>query len=198
MNRSENLDLLAVALAKFHTEVSNPTKNAQNPHYKSKYADLAEIISVSREPLALNGLSVVQMVGFEGNHVVIETVLLHSSGQFLSSMLSVPVSKMDAQGIGSATTYGRRYSWAAMCGLAQEDDDANAAVGGKSQPQSKPAPATTKEDALILIQSQTSVDDLTALWGRLPLVKQDLIAEFKTKKAELTAVVEESSNENTQ
>jgi len=198
MNRSDQIDLLAVALAKFHTEVSNPTKNAQNPHFKNRYADLAEIINVSREPLALNGLSIVQMVGFEGNCVIIETVLLHSSGQFLSSTLSVPVSKMDAQGIGSATTYGRRYSWAAMCGLAQEDDDANAAVGGKNLPPAKPLPATSKEDALILIQSQTSVEDLTALWGRLPLVKQDLIAEFKAKKAELTTATESADNENTQ
>ena len=191
MNKSEQIDLLAVALAKFHTEASNPTKNAQNPHFKSKYADLAEIISVSREPLALNGLSVVQMVGFEGNSVVIETMLLHISGQFLSSILSVPVSKMDAQGIGSATTYGRRYSWAAMCGLAQEDDDATAAVGGKNLPPPKPLPTITKAHALILIHAQASIDDLTALWGVLPPIKQELIDEFKAKKAELT-----TENEN--
>ena len=134
MNKSEQINELGAALAKFHKEVSNPTKNATNPHFKSQYADLAEVINVSREPLAAVGLSILQMVGLDDKCVTIETMMLHVSGQFISSVLSVPVSKMDAQGVGSATTYGRRYSWAAMCGLAQQDDDANSAVGNRPQP----------------------------------------------------------------
>ena len=134
MNRSEQINELAAALAKFHKEVSNPTKNATNPHFRSQYADLAEVINVSREPLAAAGLSILQMICLDDKYVTIETIMLHVSGQFISSVLSVPVSKMDAQGVGSAATYGRRYSWAAMCGLAQQDDDANSAVG-KSQDQ---------------------------------------------------------------
>jgi hypothetical protein len=72
--------------------------------------------------------------------VHVETIMLHVSGQYISETLSLPVAKHDAQGIGSACTYARRYAWAAICGLAQEDDDANAAssVGAKQPQKAKP------------------------------------------------------------
>jgi hypothetical protein len=132
VNKSEQINDLATALAKAQAELSNPKKTSDNPFFKSKYADLSEVINVSKPILSEHGLSIMQMLGYSESLVQCETVLLHVSGQFISSTLSLPVSKHDAQGIGSACTYARRYAWAAICGLAQEDDDGNAAVKGIS------------------------------------------------------------------
>jgi len=126
MNRSEQLNELAVALVKFHAVATNPKKNATNPHLKSKYADLSEVINVSRTPLAECGLSIVQFESFESGFAKVETMLLHVSGQWVSNELSLPCTKLDAQGIGSVLAYARRYSWSAILGLAQEDDDGSA------------------------------------------------------------------------
>ena len=78
---------------------------------------------------AEHGLSVMQCPSFADGIVSVETVVMHSSGEWMASTVSAPVSKQDAQGVGSAITYCRRYSLAAVAGIAQEDDDANSAVG---------------------------------------------------------------------
>ena len=75
----------------------------------------------------------------------VETLISHSSGEWISSICHAPVSKQDAQGVGSAITYLRRYSLAAMCGIAQEDDDANSAVGHAPQPQAQTKPQAKPE-----------------------------------------------------
>jgi len=129
MNKSELINDLATALAKAQGELENASKSSSNPHFKSKYADLAEIINTTRPVFSANGLSVTQCPSFEAGIVSVETILMHSSGQWISSTISAPVSKQDAQGVGSAITYCRRYSLAAVAGIAQEDDDANSAVG---------------------------------------------------------------------
>jgi hypothetical protein len=136
MNKSETIGALAKALAKAQGSLENASKNAANPHFKSKYADLAECLNTIRDVFAESGLSYVQFPTFENGIASVETMLMHESGEWISSIASAPVSKQDAQGVGSATTYLRRYSIAAMAGIAQEDDDANSAVGSK--PQSKP------------------------------------------------------------
>ena len=131
MNKSEEIKDLAKALGEFQAEVDNATKKAVNPAFKSKYADLAEILNTVREPLTKRGLSFVQLPSFESGIVSVETVLMHTSGQWISSTISGPVVKQDPQGVGSAITYFRRYSLSAMCGIAQEDDDGNAASGDR-------------------------------------------------------------------
>lgn len=128
MNHSESLKELATALAKAQSEIENAAKNANNPHFKSKYADLAEIINTSRPVLTKHGLSVVQLPGMEDGRCTVETILLHSSGEWLSGLAAAPIQKADPQGIGSAVTYLRRYSLAAVCAIAQEDDDGESAV----------------------------------------------------------------------
>ena len=139
MNMSETVSKLFTALAKAQGEVENASKSSVNPHFRSKYADLAEILNTVRPVFAANGLSVVQFPSFDGTYVSVETVVTHSSGEWMSGIISAPVSKLDAQGVGSATTYMRRYALAAAAGVAQEDDDANAAVSGK--PQERPQQA---------------------------------------------------------
>lgn len=139
MNKSEQINELATALAKAQGELENASKSSSNPHFKSKYADLAEILNTVRPVFALNGLSVTQCPSFEAGIVSVETILMHSSGQWMSSTISAPVSKQDAQGVGSAITYCRRYSLASVAGIAQEDDDANSAVGHAPRQQPKQA-----------------------------------------------------------
>lgn len=153
MQRSDSIAKLAQALAKAQGEMENASKNSQNPHFRSKYADLAEIINTVRPVLAKHGLSVTQFPSFDGTLAHVETIIAHESGEWMSGTTSSPVQKADPQGIGSATTYLRRYSLAAVCNLAQEDDDANAASKGPKQaaqaPKAapKPAPAPTSAPA---------------------------------------------------
>jgi hypothetical protein len=139
MNKSDEINELATALAKAQSEIENASKGSSNPHFKSKYADLAEVLNTVRPVLAAHGLSVAQFPSYADGVVSVETVLMHGSGQWLSGIISAPVSKMDAQGVGSATTYCRRYSLAAVAGIAQEDDDANSAVGHSPKQAAKPA-----------------------------------------------------------
>lgn len=145
MQRSDSIAKLAQALAKAQGEMENASKNSQNPHFRSKYADLAEIINTVRPVLAKHGLSVTQFPSYDGTLAHVETVIAHESGEWMSGITSSPVQKADPQGIGSATTYLRRYSLAAVCNLAQEDDDANAASKGPKQaaqaPKAAPKPA---------------------------------------------------------
>jgi len=134
MRTSETINELATALSAFQGEVENATKSASNPFFKSKYADLAEILNTVRPVLAKNGLSLAQFPSYEGDAeqglVLVETVLMHKSGQWMSCVTSTPIKgKIDPQAIGSATTYCRRYPAAAILGIAQEDDDGNAASG---------------------------------------------------------------------
>lgn len=128
MKMSDTIASIADALAKAQGQIEDATKDGVNPHFKSAYATLAAVRSVIREPLATNGLSYIQPVRLDGNAVEVETMLMHSSGEFISEVLRMPVNKMDAHGIGSATSYARRYSLMSILGLAADDDDGNAAV----------------------------------------------------------------------
>lgn len=146
---SEQINELAAALAAAQQEMENARKNSANPHFKSSYADLGEILNTVRQPLSKHGLSLVQMPAYEDGVVTVETLLMHASGQWLRGSCSAAVQKADPQGIGSATTYLRRYSAASICGIAQEDDDGNAAgVTAPARKAEEPA-ATDKQVALI-------------------------------------------------
>ena len=128
MTQSESILDLAGALVAAQSELENAHKNATNPHFKSDYADLAEIINTVRPVLNRHGLAVVQIPGFTDGVVTVETLLAHASGQWLRGVSAAPAQKLDPQGVGSAITYLRRYSLAALCGIAQEDDDGEAAA----------------------------------------------------------------------
>jgi hypothetical protein len=103
-------------------------KSSTNPHFRSRYADLSACVEAVIDALNTNGLGLVQVTHPCESGVSIETVLVHESGQTMTSgVLHVPASKQDAQGYGSALTYARRYSLMAICGIAPEDDDGNRA-----------------------------------------------------------------------
>lgn len=138
MNKSESTTALFGALASAQGEMENASKNSENQHFRSKYADLAEVLNTVRPVLSRHGLSVTQFPSYGDGIVHVETIIAHKSGEWMSEKCSAPAQKQDPQGVGSAISYLRRYSLAAVCGIAQEDDDANAA--SKAQKQSAQAP----------------------------------------------------------
>jgi hypothetical protein len=130
MTTSESINEIAAALAKAQASMKNAALNKVNPHFRSKYADLAGIRDTVVPVLAANGIAVVQTLdlinGESGNFLL--TRLVHTSGQWIESLCPVAFNG-DMQKMGSAITYARRYSLSAICGIAaDEDDDANAAV----------------------------------------------------------------------
>lgn len=135
MLKSEQINDLAAALAKAQLTMENPSLDTVNPFFKSKYASLANVRDTVTPHLAKQGLSVIQLLGKAEGGVSCETILLHSSGQWLSETLYMPAQKQDAQGYGSACTYARRYALMAICGVVGDiDDDGNASVKGKIAP----------------------------------------------------------------
>lgn len=126
MKTSEQINELATALASAQAEMKNATLNKINPHFKSKYADLAGIRDTVTPALTKHGLAIVQGTDTVESGIVVVTRLLHKSGQWMESRFPIAYDK--PQTMGSAYTYARRYSLSAMCAIsADEDDDANAA-----------------------------------------------------------------------
>lgn len=135
MNIEHATPELFAALAKAQGEIENASKNAANPHFRSKYADLAEVMTTIRATLPKHGLSLIQSPHFDGSLALLDTLLAHAGGGYITDTASCVPAKTDAQGIGAATTYLRRYAAASMVGIHQEDDDGEAAAhGGKPAP----------------------------------------------------------------
>lgn len=135
---SPEIDKLSAALVKAQSEFQPVIKNNFNQHFKNSFADIGAIKLATDKALHENGFAVIQNVGAADGGVMISTRLIHSSGQWMeTSPAFFPAAKQDSQGLGSATTYGRRYQLAALLAISAEgDDDGNAA----SKPQ-KGAPA---------------------------------------------------------
>lgn len=133
MNRSEQINELVIALSKAQASIPNATMNKINPHFKSKYADLASVLDAIRAPLAANGLAIMQTTEIRDGSLALVTTLAHGSGQWVSSEYPLPAVARP-QELGSALTYARRYSVAAIiCNAADEDDDAENAEKGKQK-----------------------------------------------------------------
>jgi len=125
--QSEQINELATALAKAQGQIVGALKDSKNPFFKSSYADLASCWDACRKQLTENGLSVIQTTGFENNVECVITTLAHSSGQWVRGALPIKAKDDGPQAQGSGITYARRYALAAIVGLAQIDDDAEAA-----------------------------------------------------------------------
>lgn len=126
---------LFAAYAKAQADMGAVVKDAANPAFKSKYASLANVVDAVLPALNANGLAVIQSPSFDGEVLTVETMLIHAEGGYARASLAVRPGKPDAQGIGSAITYLRRYALMSIAGVAPEDDDGNAASangeGGK-------------------------------------------------------------------
>lgn len=150
MRHSDQLDQLGTALAAVQASIEDAPKDSLNPHFKSKYADLATVLQTIRPKLAANGLSVCQTTAvLPDGGVVLTTTLLHKSGQWMAGDYPLEPTQRTPQGMGGAMTYARRYCLAAIVGIAQDDDDGNAASdrhnGHHHQtPPARPQPTTPK------------------------------------------------------
>lgn len=137
MNKSDSIIELAKALNKAQGDMTGAKKSSTNPFFKSKYSDLNSVIDAMRVPFYENGLSYSQFPINDGDKVGVETILMHTSGEWLSSTLVFPTAKKDAQSGGSAITYARRYALQAMAGIPSEDDDGNGAQAASKQVENK-------------------------------------------------------------
>jgi hypothetical protein len=155
MNKSESIKELATALSKAQGEMPAVKFDSQNPFLKSKYATLGAVIETSRPILAKHGLSMAQFPTSEGERIGITTILSHSSGEWMSDTVYIPITDSKglsiAQSSGVVFSYLRRYSWASVLGLyADEDTD-----GGHP---TKPEPAPESKRIWTIQQKQAIVD----------------------------------------
>lgn len=177
MTTSEQINEIAGALAKAQGEMGGAKKDAANPFFKSKYADLASVRDACIVPLSKHGISVIQSPSAEGSIVSVVTLLAHSSGQWMRGIASCTAKDDSPQSVGSATTYLRRYALQSFAGIAPEDDDAEAAQGRGSQPAKIAAP--------VLPTVPKGYEDwLTDMAGVVDEGTDRLTAAWKNSKAE--------------
>ena len=181
MERSESIKHLAAALNKAQAEMSGAKKGATNPFFKSKYADLNSVVDAVRIPFSENGLSYSQFPIMDENRVGVETILMHESGEFIASTLTLPTGKLDAQAAGSAITYARRYSLQAVAGIPAEDDDGNASVNGNQRNKAKQVDQGKLKQLQDLIASKGyTVQQVCETWGIKSLTETDLNQSINT------------------
>lgn len=195
MQRSESIKELAAALAKAQGTIRAALKDATNPHFRNSYATLASVWEAVRDPLSRNGLAVVQLVSSGESDVKVETMLMHQSGEFISETLSVPVAKADAQGFGSAITYGRRYTLQAITGVAPDDDDGNAAAAAAPRERG----LTVEELASVTVKLEAAAKQgtkaLQEAWGAIPSSAKVALKDLKEKLKHTAADCDASTSE---
>ncbi len=171
MKHSETFAKLGAALVAAQAQIKGVAKNSTNPHFKTKYASLDDIVAAIRPVLASHKLAIVQgacdpIVDHGGSleGFSVETMLIHESGEWIANAAIVPLTKVDAQGAGGAMTYGRRYGLSALLSLAtDEDDDGNVAATPRraaKPPLEKPPLATSEQKARIAELLNNSAIDL--------------------------------------
>jgi ERF superfamily len=156
MTKSESIDKIAPALLEAQMKMGNATKDSKNPFYKSSYADLNAIREVVTPALNAVGITVLQPTGVTMNGTpVVQTTLLHSSGQYFTSEFPIVAAKQnDPQAFGSAVSYARRYSLQSFLSVGATDDDGEASMG-----RAKPSYATKSEAPKAMILEKSTVPD---------------------------------------
>jgi hypothetical protein len=183
---------IATALASAQAKMGKALKSANNPHFKSKYADLASVTDACLPALNEAGIAVIQPTTDDDSGRYVETVLIHGeSGETLKCRVPLIVSKQDMQGYGSAVTYARRYGLMSMAGIAPEDDDGNAA--------SKAAPkqaATVTPDQFIKLRDraeQAGVDEAKICNAyEVPSFQQFRAEDFERAMKRLQVTIDEA------
>ena len=179
MNQSASIAALAAALSKAQASITGALKDSSNPFFKSRYADLASCWDACRKPLTDNGLAVIQTIETGETRAVLVTTLCHESGEWVKSYCPILTKDDSPQGQGSGITYARRYALAAIVGLAQIDDDAEAAQG-RNKVQQDPA-------LLAKIAAASSQAELTTLFRSVTEQVRDAhIEAFQARKKALT------------
>jgi hypothetical protein len=196
MTKSDSIANLALALATAQREMPNPRKESDNPYFKSKYADLAAVISAITPVLAKNDLALMQFVesAQQAGEVAVTTMLAHGkSGEFVSSTISAKPADAKPQTIGSTITYLRRYAALAIVGRAaeNEDDDGNSGSGRVTPQQETPEPCITEEQAVelnaLIVDTGSDLEKFKAYFGIAGRTLEDLPASrFAMAKKMLT------------
>lgn len=172
MSRSEDVKEIAAALAAAQSKIGLAKKSSANPHYKSRYADLAEVWDTCHLALNEAGICVVQFPVVQDESVSVRTTLFHSSGQWLDCEVVIPLAKPDAHGIGSAITYARRYGLSSLVGVCPEDDDGNAA--------SQPVADLAKEwEPRLAAAAAEGLESLAREWNAMPAAAQRACTAMK-------------------
>ena len=205
MKTSENLGKIIPALLKAQSEITFAAKDANNPFFKSKYADLPTVIDAVKPALNGNGIVFVQTIDpSDTGTLALSTRLIHVSGEWIEGTVTMPLVKTDPQAYGSAATYARRYALAAIVGLYQDDDDANDASNAKPKTQKVAAETFDKlpdEEKMLAQKIATSIkvafssgdtdsmkltvgaiedaDLKVAVWGLLPSDIRSAIKKMK-------------------
>ena len=176
---------IATALAKAQAEMGKALKQSNNPHFKSKYADLGNVMDACLPSLNAVGIAVIQPTGEDEHGRFVETVLIHGeSGERLSCRVPLIVAKNDMQGYGSAVTYGRRYGLMAMAGIAPEDDDGNAAAKAPPRQDQRQEPKSDAiQQAVEYLSGADSLDDLKARWSNIPKAVASALPVITAKDA---------------
>lgn len=173
MNKSESIQNLAAALSKAQAELPPVKFDSVNPFLKNKYASLGAVIEAARATIAKHGLSVSQLTFGEDGTAGVETVLMHTSGEWISNSISMPIGeekgKSSAQVAGSIVTYLRRYSLASILGIYSDEDG----DGNESKPVSKPArttkPAPKSDDDIMTIERAVAIENSEGVkYGEIP------------------------------
>lgn len=177
MIKSDNIIELAKSLVAAQTELRNTPASAVNPHFKSRYTPLDDILEMAREVLPKYGLGVLQSVSGASETITVTTMLMHISGQWLESdPLTMKAERTTPQGQGSAITYARRYSLSAMLGVATDpDDDGN----GAEEPKEEATPA--KNQTIIDRQQMKELNDLCMVKGKLDTSKVEKLSSIAEK-----------------
>lgn len=163
MKTSESIKQLSAALLKAQRSIKFASKDAKNPHFKSTYADLPAVIDAIKPALNDAGLVFLQTFSpSDAGFIAVTTRLMHETGEWIEDTATVPLPKSDPQGYGSAATYARRYSLAAITGLYQDDDDGNAASNTKP---AQIAKVTAKQAADLQALSDEVGADVAAFLG---------------------------------
>ena len=193
MDWDTEMKSIATSLAAAQINMGKALKQSNNPHFRSKYADLGSVMDACLPALNEHGIAVIQPTGEDEQGRFVETILIHGeSGEQLSCRVPLIVSKNDMQGYGSAVTYARRYGLMAMAGIAPEDDDGNAAA--KAAPKQEPPKPISAEQFQemndLIFDTETDEVKFCAYWKVDELnqmnAKQaaDAIAMLKKKKAQ--------------
>lgn len=170
MNTSESIAALAAALCKAQSQMGGAAKSADNPFFKSKYADLSSVVQAIKQPFADNGLSYVQFPISTQSSIGVVTRLMHESGEWLEQDFYLPLQKLDPQSAGGAVTYARRYSLQAVAGIPAEDDD-----GESSMLRGKPKTITQPQVDSLYDALEESDSDLEKF---LKTFKKESLEEF--------------------
>ena len=172
MKTSETIKEISGSLVKAIGEIPNPPKNAVNPHFKNRYADLASIIETVKPILLKNGLTVIQGSEADGNIVTVRTRIVHVSGEWIETSLTMTAAGSDPQKIGSAITYARRYSISSFLNIAADDDDDGEENRKKeNQKNTAPEPVKTQNQPKPPAKTQNPLDK--ELLGILDMIEPD-------------------------